>query len=190
MSDHKRPLDEAAWGGEGLDAGEDGDESAEAGGDIETSRAIAYKTVFQRPSDTPRPAPAPRADGSLTASQGIKFRRVSQKAEGDYGIAPVRPEVKTPAPGTFAPSGVEGNVETADGVITVVQEGRFKLVTDEGRVMHFMLAHDAALEPGDLPALARAQTRLRVGYTRPDHLIAAVAHDLRTLEQEALEAAG
>jgi hypothetical protein len=80
-------------------------------------------------------------------------------------------------------------METADGIITVVQEGRFKLVTDGGRVMHFVLAHDAAIEPEDLPPLARAQTSVRVAYTRPKHLIAAVAHSLQTLDQAALEAA-
>ena len=81
-------------------------------------------------------------------------------------------------------------METADGVITVVQEGRFKLVTDTGRVIHFMLAHDAAIEPEDLPPLAQAQTRVRVAYTRPDHLIAALAHRLDTREREALETTG
>ncbi|HZU90567.1 MAG TPA: hypothetical protein VE993_15045 [Stellaceae bacterium] len=73
-------------------------------------------------------------------------------------------------------------MESADGVITVVQEGRFKLVTERGRVMHFVLAHNAAIEPEDLPALAQAQTRVRVEYTRPDHLTAALAHALSTLE--------
>ena len=80
-------------------------------------------------------------------------------------------------------------METADGIITVVQEGRFKLVTDTGRVMHFILAHDAAIEPEDLPPLAQAQTPVRVAYTKPkpDHLIAALAHRLDTREREALE---
>jgi hypothetical protein len=73
-------------------------------------------------------------------------------------------------------------MESADGVITVVQEGRFKLVTDTGRVMHFVLAYNAAIEPEDLPALAQAQIRVRVDYTRSDHLIAALAHALSTLE--------
>jgi hypothetical protein len=81
-------------------------------------------------------------------------------------------------------------VETADGIITLVQEGRFKLVTDEDRVMHFVLAHNASIEPQDLPPLARAQTPVRVAYTRPKHLIAAIAHSLRTLEHKALEAMG
>jgi hypothetical protein len=81
-------------------------------------------------------------------------------------------------------------METADGIITVVQEGRFKLVTDTGRVMHFVLAHEAAIEAQDLPPLARARTPVRVAYTRPNHVIAAVAHSLRTIAHEALEATG
>lgn len=77
---------------------------------------------------------------------------------------------------------------TADGIITLVQEGRFKLVTNDGHVMHFVLAHDAAAEPEDLPPLARAQTRVRVGYTRTDRLIAVVAHRIEVLQGQALEA--
>jgi hypothetical protein len=42
-------------------------------------------------------------------------------------------------------------MRSAEGVITLVQEGRFALVTDGGCVMHFVLAHDASLEPQDLP---------------------------------------
>jgi hypothetical protein len=80
-------------------------------------------------------------------------------------------------------------METAEGVITLVQEGRFKLATKAGRVMHFVLAHDAAIEPGDLPPLAEAQTPVQVSYTRPDRLIAAVAHSLRAREK-ALERIG
>ncbi len=83
-------------------------------------------------------------------------------------------------------------METADGIVTLVQEGRFKLVTEEGRVMHFMLTHDASIEPEDLPPLAQAQTPVRVAYTKPkpDHLIVALAHSLYTREHEALETTG
>ncbi|HJU17305.1 MAG TPA: hypothetical protein VJ770_12675 [Stellaceae bacterium] len=81
-------------------------------------------------------------------------------------------------------------METAEGIVTLVQEGRFKLVTGTGRVMHFVLAHDAAIEPEDLPPLAARQTRVRVAYSRPDHLVAAIAHTLSTLDQQAVEATG
>jgi hypothetical protein len=69
-------------------------------------------------------------------------------------------------------------MQSAEGVITLVQEGRFELVTDRGRVMHFILAHDASLEPQDLPPLQRDQRRVRVDYTEPTRLIAHVAHAL------------
>ena len=81
-------------------------------------------------------------------------------------------------------------METAEGVITLVQEGRFKLVTDENQVLHFVLAHDAAIEAQDLPPLAQRQTRVRVVYTRPTHLTAVVAHTLSTLDRKALETTG
>jgi len=70
-------------------------------------------------------------------------------------------------------------MQSAEGVITLVQEGRFALVKDDGRVMHFILAHDASLEPQDLPPLKRDQRRVRIDYTEPRRLVAHVAHRLR-----------
>lgn len=81
-------------------------------------------------------------------------------------------------------------METVEGTVVLVQEGRFKLVTDGGRVMHFVLAHNAAIEPEDLPPLAQRQARLRVAYQRPDHLVAAVAHRLSVPDHKAPEAMG
>ena len=69
-------------------------------------------------------------------------------------------------------------MQSAEGIITLVQEGRFALVTDSGRVMYFLLAHDAALEPQDLPFLKRDQRRVRVDYTEPSRLVAHMAHTL------------
>ena len=40
------------------------------------------------------------------------------------------------------------------GFVSAVQEGRFRLVTDDGRVMPFVLSHKAGAEPQDLPPLA------------------------------------
>lgn len=78
-------------------------------------------------------------------------------------------------------------MRSAEGVITLVQEGRFELVTDSGRVMHFLLAHDASLEPQDLPPLQRDQRRVRVDYTEPTRLVAHVAHALRTADGTSTE---
>lgn len=78
-------------------------------------------------------------------------------------------------------------MQSAEGVITLVQEGRFALVTDGGRVMHFLLAHDASLEPQDLPPLRRNQRRVRVDYTDSSRLVAHVAHMLRTADDTSTE---
>ena len=71
-------------------------------------------------------------------------------------------------------------MKSVEGVIILVQEGRFALVKDDGCVMHFLLAHDASLEPQDLPPLQRDQRRVRVDYTEPTRLVAHVAHAVRT----------
>ena len=73
-------------------------------------------------------------------------------------------------------------MKSVEGVITLVQEGRFALVKDDGCVMHFLLAHAASLEPQDLPLLKRDQRRVRVDYTEPNRLVAHVAHVLRTAD--------
>jgi hypothetical protein len=69
-------------------------------------------------------------------------------------------------------------MKSAEGVIILAQESRFELVTDTGRVMHFVLAHNAAAEPQDLPPLQREQCRVRVVYTEPGRLVAHVARSL------------
>ena len=78
-------------------------------------------------------------------------------------------------------------MQSAEGVITLVQEGRFALVEDDGRVMQFVLAHDASLEPQDLPLLKRDRRRVRVDYTEPSRLVAHVAHMLRTADDISTE---
>ena len=78
-------------------------------------------------------------------------------------------------------------MQSVEGVITLVQEGRFAVVTDGGRVMNFLLAHDASLEPQDLPSLKRDRRRVRVDYTEPSRLVAHVAHTLRTTDDTSTE---
>jgi hypothetical protein len=78
-------------------------------------------------------------------------------------------------------------MQSVEGVITLVQEGRFAIVTDGGRVIQFLLAHDASLEPQDLPLLKRDQRRVRVDYTEPSRLVAHVAHALWTAEDTSTE---
>jgi hypothetical protein len=76
-------------------------------------------------------------------------------------------------------------MKSVEGVISLTQEGRFELVTDSGRVMQFVLAHSAAIEPQDLPPLQRGRQRIVVDYTEPGRIIGCVAHALRTADQSA-----
>ena len=69
----------------------------------------------------------------------------------------------------------------ATGTILLVQEGRFRLLTDHGRGMVFILAHDAPLEPQDLPALTHR--RVEVDYLPAPGLIASIARNLHPLEK-------
>lgn len=62
------------------------------------------------------------------------------------------------------------------GFVTAVQEGRFSLVAEDGRVLRFVLSHKAGAEPQDLPQLQAASASVRVAYYEAGHLIAAVAH--------------
>jgi hypothetical protein len=68
-------------------------------------------------------------------------------------------------------------MQSVTGVITLVQETRFRLVTDQGQGKLFLLSHDAPLEPQDLPDLQRDETRVTVHFTDADDLIAGIAHD-------------
>ncbi|WP_142848490.1 hypothetical protein [Telmatospirillum sp. J64-1] len=73
---------------------------------------------------------------------------------------------------------------TLRGVITVVQEGRFRLAYADGRSKLFVLSSSAPVEPQDLPLLQRAQARVSVRYEEAEDLLAAIAHDLRMEENE------
>lgn len=69
----------------------------------------------------------------------------------------------------------------ATGTILVVQETRFRLLAEDGRGMVFLLAHDAPLEPQDLPTLTHR--RVRVSYEQSPTLIAGIARDLELIEE-------
>lgn len=66
-------------------------------------------------------------------------------------------------------------MKSQTGSITVVQEGRFRLVTPDGRTLLFMLAPGAGLEVQDLLDLEREEADVRVDYDEPASLLAAVA---------------
>lgn len=68
------------------------------------------------------------------------------------------------------------------GTVLLVQEGRFRLLTEDGRGMVFVLAYDAPMEPQDLPPLTGR--RVRVDYEDAPQLLAGVARDLVLLDEE------
>jgi hypothetical protein len=78
-------------------------------------------------------------------------------------------------------------MKSVEGIITLAQEGRFELVTEGGRVMQFVLAHNARIEPQDLPSLRRQGWHLRVEYTEPTHIIGHVAHRLWVVDGKSIK---
>ncbi len=62
-----------------------------------------------------------------------------------------------------------------EGRVILAQESRFQLLDRNGVSHHFVLSHSAAAEPEQLPALQRAQARIRVRYRGVEGLIAHAA---------------
>ncbi|MFS0757708.1 hypothetical protein ABC383_23895 [Noviherbaspirillum sp. 1P10PC] len=69
-------------------------------------------------------------------------------------------------------------MQTSYGVITLVQEHRFRLVDEQGAHALFVLAHDAPLEWQDLERLQLAGREVRVSHAPAPGKIAAIAHDV------------
>ena len=63
-----------------------------------------------------------------------------------------------------------------EGVVTIVQEGRFLVVDNAGVSHHFILHHAAAADPEQLPR--SVNRHVRVSYKDPVGLIGHVATDL------------
>jgi hypothetical protein len=62
-------------------------------------------------------------------------------------------------------------MRSVEGIVTIVQEGRFQLIDDNGVAHLFLLGYGAAVEPEQLPPLQHAQTRVRVSYRPAPDLI-------------------
>jgi hypothetical protein len=62
-----------------------------------------------------------------------------------------------------------------NGVITIVQEGRFQLTDDKGVSHQFVLSHSAMCEPEQLRPLQTRQARVRVKYSDSKGLISMTA---------------
>ena len=65
-----------------------------------------------------------------------------------------------------------------EGVVTVVQEGRFLLTGDDGVTHLIVLSHASWAEPDQLPGLQRQQVRVRVRCEKATDMVAYVARSV------------
>ncbi|EWY40638.1 hypothetical protein N825_34570 [Skermanella stibiiresistens SB22] len=77
-------------------------------------------------------------------------------------------------------------LKTMTGVITIVQEGRFRMEQEDGQPILLVLAPSAPIEPQDLPGLKRARARVTVAYEDSATLVAGVVHDIWLAEDSEL----
>ncbi len=70
----------------------------------------------------------------------------------------------------------------ASGHIIVVQEERFRLLTDTGQGLLLTLAHDAPLEGSDLCRLRDTNTHVLVEYAGEPNVSSGVAHSIRMVD--------
>ena len=73
-------------------------------------------------------------------------------------------------------------MKSIEGIITIVQEGRFQLRDPDGVSHQFELSHKAAAEPDQLPPLQREQARVRVKYEPGENVIGFVARSIERLD--------
>lgn len=69
-------------------------------------------------------------------------------------------------------------LNSVNGVITIVQEHRFQLRQGDGQHRLFVLAHDAPQEWDELQMLKDREQPVTVYYRDNDKLLAATAHDI------------
>jgi len=74
-------------------------------------------------------------------------------------------------------------MRSIEGLVIIVQEGRFQLVDDAGVAHLFLLGHAASADPEQLAPLQRKQARVRVTYRPVKRLIAHVAERLVLLDR-------
>ena len=73
-------------------------------------------------------------------------------------------------------------MNTVEGVITIVQEGRFQMTDHAGISRLFVLSPFAAMETEQLVPLGRNQVPVRVTYRHGDNAIAHVATRIDALD--------
>ena len=70
---------------------------------------------------------------------------------------------------------------TASGRISVVQEGRFRLLTDGGQGLLLTLGHDASVDDAELQELHARNTHVVVEYDGEPNLASGVARRIRSV---------
>ena len=73
-------------------------------------------------------------------------------------------------------------MKSVEGVITIVQEGRFQMTDRSGVSRLFVLSPNAAMETEQLVPLGRDQTPVRVAYRSGDNALACVATRIDALD--------
>jgi len=71
-------------------------------------------------------------------------------------------------------------MKSVEGVITIVQEGRFQMTDRDGVTRMFVLSPNAAMETEQLVPLGRSQVPVRVTYRSGDNALAHVATRIDT----------
>jgi hypothetical protein len=74
-------------------------------------------------------------------------------------------------------------MQLMEGIVTIVQEGRFCLTDQDGVSHHFELSHSAAAEPDQLPPLQKQQARVRVSYEPGENVIGFIATRIDRLDR-------
>ena len=67
------------------------------------------------------------------------------------------------------------------GIVTVVQEERFRLLTDDGRGFLLTLAHSANCDDAELCYLRDAHTRVHVRYSGEANTDSGIAHSIEPI---------
>jgi hypothetical protein len=73
-------------------------------------------------------------------------------------------------------------MQSIEGIVTIVQEGRFQLLDGDGVSHMLLLSYDAPLEPEQLPRLQHEHARVRVNYTEAHNIIGLLAHSIDRLD--------
>ncbi len=73
-------------------------------------------------------------------------------------------------------------MQSIEGIVTIVQEGRFQLLDRAGVCHMFLLSYKAAIEPEQLPPLQHEQARVCVEYEAGQDIIGLLARGITRLE--------